>query len=60
MTTHLTLLVFDPIEISLKIFSISLTVLLDSVGIAFFNASAADANLKTVAALNQEKDTLAG
>jgi hypothetical protein len=56
----LTLLVFDPIEISLKIFSISLTVLLDSVGIAFFNASAADANLKTVAALNQEKDTLAG
>ena len=44
----------------MKIISIAFTGLMLTLGLASFNASAADANLKTVAALNQNKAALAG
>lgn len=44
----------------MKISSIVFAALIGTLGMASFNASAADANLKTVAALNQNKATLAG
>ena len=44
----------------MKISSIVLAALISTLGTASFNASAADANLKTVAAVNQNKTTLVG
>lgn len=44
----------------MKTFSTVLTGLTLILGLASFNASAADANLKTVAAVNQNKAALAG
>jgi len=44
----------------MKISSIVLAALISTVGMASFNASAADANLKTVAAVNQNKASLVG
>lgn len=44
----------------MKFSSIVLAALIGSLGMASFHASAADANLKTVAALHQNKATLAG
>lgn len=44
----------------MKTRSISLAGLVVSLALGSFNASATDANLKTVAALNQNKATLAG
>lgn len=44
----------------MRILSIALAVLIGTLGLASFSASAAEANLKTVAALNQNKAALAG
>lgn len=44
----------------MKISSIAFSVLMACIGLTTFNANAADSNLKTVAALNQNKATLAG
>ena len=44
----------------MKILSIALAGFIATQGVASFNASAADAKLQTVAALNQNKATLAG
>lgn len=44
----------------MKILSIAVAGLIATMSVASFNASAADAKLQTVAALNQNKATLAG
>ncbi|MDP3511730.1 MAG: hypothetical protein Q8S20_03185, partial [Sulfuritalea sp.] len=44
----------------MRILSIAFVVLISTIGLASFSASAADAKVQTVAALNQNKATLAG
>src|SRR5450830_1569730 len=47
-------------EFFMRFLSIALAGLIGTLGLASFSASAAEANLKTVAALNQNKATLVG